>query len=65
MTAALFVARYWLFVNFVGFSLFIYLSSQLWAPRGQEGLLGGPGDNVIGGLSVVPVFLLFVLVNVF
>lgn len=63
MTATLFSARYWLLANLAGFSLFVYFSSWLWVPRGQEGLLGGPGDNIIGGLTVLPVFLLFALAN--
>jgi hypothetical protein len=33
--------------NLSAIPLFLYFSSRIWAPRGQEGLWGGPGDAII------------------
>jgi hypothetical protein len=33
--------------NLLATPLFLYFSSRIWAPRGQEGLWGGPGDAII------------------
>ncbi len=33
--------------NLLAIPLFLYFSSWIWAPQGQEGLWGGPGDAII------------------
>lgn len=55
--------NYWVIANAVGVICFIYLSSKLWSPSGENGLLGGPGDPLIWTLTVFPVILIFLIVN--
>lgn len=50
--------------NAVGLSAYLYFGSFLWAPRGEEGLFGGPGDPIVWVLTVFPWLVLFSLVNV-
>lgn len=40
--------------NLLGTPLFLYFSSQFWAPRGQEGLLGGPGEPILWTILALP-----------
>ncbi len=56
-------ARYWVAANALGLAVFVYFSSWIWAPFGQEGLLGGPGDALVWGTTALPTFLLFTLVD--
>jgi hypothetical protein len=36
--------NYWVIFNLFGVVCFTYFCSKLWAPDGDKGLLGGPGD---------------------
>ena len=56
---------YFVGLNVLGFGLFTLFASLLWAPHGDEGLLGGPGDPIIRGILVFPVLLVCGLMNVF
>lgn len=56
--------NYWVIANAIGILCFIYFSSKLWAPPGESGLLGGPGDAFIWTLTVLPVILIFLVANV-
>ena len=40
--------------NLVATPLFLYFSSQFWAPRGEEGLLGGRGDPILWTVFALP-----------
>lgn len=33
--------------NLLATPLFLYFSSEVWAPHGEEGLWGGPGDAIV------------------
>ena len=55
--------KYWILANAVGLAAFFYFSSWGWAPRGHEGELAGPGDPIIWGLTVFPVTVSFLVVN--
>lgn len=52
-----------IFLNGVGVPLYLYLSSRLWAPNGQAGLRGGPGDPIVWGLTVLPILVVFCIIN--
>ena len=54
----------WTFINLVGLAVYMHLDSQLWAPRGQEDLPGGPGDAFIWGFSELPILLAFIVLDV-
>jgi len=49
--------------NIVGLTLFLYFASFIWAPRGDEGLLGGPGEAIIWTLGALPWPVLCALLN--
>lgn len=49
--------------NFIGMSLYLYFSSFLWAPASQKGLVGGPGDPFLWGISAFPVLLFCFIMN--
>jgi hypothetical protein len=49
--------------NAFGILLFVYLSSWGWAPGGDTGALGGPGDAIVWGLSVFSVLLVWSIFN--
>lgn len=55
--------RIFLALNAIGLAGFLYGSSLLWAPPGQEGLTGGPGDPLIWVLSVFPFLALASVIN--
>ncbi len=40
--------------NVAGLLLYLYFSSLVWAPPGEEGLLGGPGEAAIWTLFALP-----------
>jgi hypothetical protein len=54
----------WLAANAVALLVFLYFCSWVWAPRGEEGLLGGPGDPIIFGLTAFPAFLVGLVINI-
>jgi hypothetical protein len=54
----------WLVANGIALLVFLYFSSWIWAPRGEEGLLGGPGDPIIFCLTAFPVLILAVILNI-
>ena len=45
----------WILFNVLGMAGYLYFASWLWAPPGQEGLLGGPGDPIIFMSSAFPI----------
>jgi hypothetical protein len=53
-----------LVANGLALIVFLYFCSWVWAPRGQEGLLGGPGDPIIFCLTALPVLVLALVFNV-
>jgi len=55
---------YWIAANIVGIVLFLYFSSRLWAPPGQEGLLPAGGDPIVWGMTVLPVMVIFLIVEI-
>jgi hypothetical protein len=55
--------RYFLASNIIGIAAFLYFSSWTWAPAGEEGLVGGPGDALVWMLSALPIWLLCCGVN--
>jgi hypothetical protein len=54
----------WLVTNVVVLLIFLYFCSWVWAPSGEEGLLGGPGDPIIFGLTAFPTLLFALILNV-
>lgn len=64
MKEALFKSKYWIFANLLGILLYLYLASKLWAPVGERGLEGGPGDPIIWTTTALPVLVLFSLLNI-
>jgi len=50
-------------LNLIGLTQYLRFASLVWAPRGQEGLLGGPGDPIIWVLSAVPWLVACSLMN--
>lgn len=52
-------------VNLLGFPLFIYAGSQLWAPIGEEGLDSFDGvSSLLWGLTVFPPLAFCTLINI-
>jgi hypothetical protein len=49
--------------NIIGISIYLYLASWFWAPPGENGLPGGPGDPLIWTGIVFPVLLIFLIFN--
>jgi hypothetical protein len=47
----------------VGIITYLYFASWIWAPVGEEGLLGGPGDPIIWGSTAFPIFAVCSLMN--
>lgn len=41
-------------LNVFGLAAFLCFSSLIWAPRGDEGLYGGPGDPIIWVIGALP-----------
>ena len=56
-------AKYWISINVLGIILYLYFSSKIWAPAGEKGLKGGPGDPFIWGLTALPVAAICALAN--
>lgn len=56
-------SKYWLLTNTIGVFIYLYFASRIWAPYGEEGLLGGSGDPIIWGLTAFPVLAFFSIVN--
>jgi hypothetical protein len=50
-------------VNFPGIAFFLYFCSWNWAPPGQEGLNGGPGEGVVWMLLAFPFLAVCTLIN--
>ncbi|RBP15894.1 hypothetical protein DFR50_107164 [Roseiarcus fermentans] len=50
--------------NVSAVSLFLYFGSQLWAPPGQEGLWGGPGDPILWTFLAFPWLFVGALANI-
>lgn len=55
--------NFWVVANVLGLACFLFFASKLWAPQGDKGLLGGPGDPLIWMLSAFPFLLIFFVVN--
>lgn len=53
----------WLAANFVGMGIYLVLASVLWVAPEDQGTPGGPGDAFVWFLTIVPVTLLFAIVN--
>jgi hypothetical protein len=64
MGKKLFRVRYFVGLNIAGIALFLYFASKIWAPPGDQGLMGGPGDPLVWGFTAAPVLLLCVLINI-
>jgi hypothetical protein len=56
-------SKYLILTNSVFILMFIYFASWAWAPYGEEGLLGGPGDPLIWVLSAFPILIVSFVVN--
>jgi len=56
-------SRYWVYVNIAELIAYLLFESFFWAPYGEEGLLGGPGDPIIQGFFVLPLLLLMIVLN--
>jgi len=54
----------WLAANVVLLIVFLYFCSWVWAPSGEEGLLGGPGNPIIFGLTGFPTLLIALVLNI-
>ena len=54
----------WIGINAIGIVLYLSLASLIWAPPGEKGLLGGPGDPIIWMLGSFPVLVIFFAVDV-
>lgn len=54
----------WLAINILGIVLYLYFASKIWAPAGEAGLVGGPGDSFIWVLTALPVLAINSLINV-
>ncbi|MGR3219285.1 MAG: hypothetical protein ACUZ8H_05625 [Candidatus Anammoxibacter sp.] len=54
---------FWILANLIGLTAFVYFSSRIWAPHEDKGLLGGPGDPIIFGLTAFPVLVACALLN--
>jgi len=50
-------------LNIFGLGGAIYFASMGWAPSGEEGLPGGPGDGVIRIVYLFPIILFAAIVN--
>ena len=44
----------WILLNLLAMIAYLYFGSAVWAPKGEEGLLGGPGDPIIWTLTAFP-----------
>lgn len=55
--------KYWIFANLTGVVMFLYFASATWAPIGQEATPSGPGDPLIWVLFVLPILIIFTIVN--
>ena len=55
----------WLLIsaNVAGLALFLYFSSWVWAPRGQEGLYYAAGDSIFWALTAFPILAICTLIN--
>ena len=49
--------------NGIGLALYLSFASLVWAPAGQEGLLGGPGDPLIWVMLALPWLILCSFIN--
>jgi len=49
--------------NGIGLALYLGFASLVWAPEGQEGLLGGPGDPLIWVMLALPWLVLCSFIN--
>ena len=58
-------AKIWIVFNVFGIIFYLFFASRIWAPTGQEGLLGGPGDPIIWIIMALPFIAFFSLANVF
>jgi hypothetical protein len=57
--------KIWLIINFIGIIFYLFFASLIWAPAGQKGLLGGPGDPITWVMLAFPFIVFFSLANVF
>jgi hypothetical protein len=57
------LAYAWLAANLIGMGTYLFLASVLWVAPKDQGTPGGPGDAFVWFLTVVPVMLLFAVVN--
>jgi hypothetical protein len=53
----------WMLVNVLGVAGYLYFASWLWAPPGQQGEFGGPGDPLIYMSSAFPILAACFLLN--
>jgi len=56
--------KIWIAVNIVGIVLYLYFASRIWAPPGESGLEGGPGDPFIWVISAFPFLAVCFIVNI-
>lgn len=57
-------SRYWVLTNIIGMVLFTYFSSLIWAPKGEISLPVGPGDPLIWVLWILPILIIFSIINI-
>jgi hypothetical protein len=50
-------------LNVLCIGVYLFFSARFWAPSAERGLLGGPGDPIIWGLTAFPVLVLAFLFN--
>lgn len=54
----------WIVINLVGMIVYLYFSSWGWPVSGEQGFIGGAGDPIVWALSVFPVLVICLLVNI-
>ena len=55
----------WVLINIFGVILYLCFASTGWAPPSDKGLLGGPGDAFIWGMTAFPLLAGCSLMNIF
>lgn len=62
---SLILDKYWILLNAIGVSILLYFSSWFWAPSGYSGSPVGMGDFMAMGTTILPLTLIFIIVNFF
>ncbi len=53
----------WVLLNILAMIAYLYFASAIWAPKGEKGLLGGPGDPILWVFTAFPFMVAGTLLN--